>query len=213
MPGMDLNTIQTVYVDRVTKFDALEAYGGYTFNIPGNWDTDYGHVIRGKLLKSVTKTINGAPAVVRRPMVLGKVIAVNGTTVTLEKNSAVGAGLIGKTLTKVVAAGTVSNLAVTVTAIKDEEGRPNSTPLFTVDVTFSGAHGLTTNDWLGCEGLTTSDKASGISLESHNNADPTLAVVKEAKFENAKVTGPDAFKLSALKSSEIDANVLIFATF
>lgn len=204
--------VNTIYVNPMVHFDALEGILEPTLNLQGVWDRNYGHVTRGTLLKRVAgQTVQGIPGItVSRPMVLGKVISVNGNAVTLEKGAAGGAGLIGKTLTKVVTAGTVTALTVAVTDVRDTENATDARSLYPVVITFAGAHGLVAGDFVGCEGLATSDKADGVAYESHNaDHDNSVAVIVRAVLDNTKVVGPDAFKVSALTGARVRDGLLL----
>lgn len=205
-------SVQTIYTDPTVHFDALEGILEPVLNLQGVWDRAYGHVIRGHLTKRIAgQTVQGIAGItVNRPMVVGKVTAVNGNAVTLEKGAAAGSGLIGKTLTKLVAAGTVTALTVAVTDVRDTENSTDARNLYPVVVTFAGAHGLAVGDYVGCEGLTTADKADGISYESHNaDHDISVAIVIRGVLDNTKVVGPDAFKTSALTGARIRDGLLL----
>lgn len=204
--------VNTIYVDPTTHFDALEGILEPVLNLQGVWDRAYGHVTRGMLLKRVAgQTVQGiAGLTVERPMVLGKVITVTGNAVTLAAGSAGGAGLVGKTLTKVVEAGTVTDLTVTVADVRDTENSVDARTLYPVVITFSGAHGLAVGDYVGCEGLKTADVADGVSYESHNaDHDTSVAVVVRGVLDNTKVAGPDAFKAAALKGARVREGLLL----
>lgn len=215
MPGFT-NT-QKIYESPMVHFDALEGILEAPLNLQGIWDYDYGHVTRGHLLKRVTGKLpvtGNVTGTLERPMIVGKVIAVNGNTVTLDKGAAAGQGLIGKTLTKVTADGTITALTVTVVGVLDAEGALESRTLYPVNLTFSGAHNLAVGDYIGCEGLTDTDIADGISYESHNkDQDPTVAVTVRAVFKNDHIQGPDAFKVKALKSARVRDDLLLFSTY
>lgn len=204
--------VNAIYTDPTVHFNALEGILEPTLNLQGVWDRAYGHVTRGTLLKRVAgQTVQGiAGLTVARPMVLGKVVSVNGNAVTLDKGAAGGAGLIGKTLTKVVEAGTVTNLAVAVTDVRDTENAVDARSLYPVVITFAGAHGLVAGDYVGCEGLATADKADGVAYESHNaDHDTSVAVIVRGVLDNTKVIGPDALKTSALTGSRVREGLLL----
>lgn len=210
------NSVNTIYVDPSVQFDALEGILEPVLNVQGVWDRDYGHVVRGMLLKRVAgQTVQGIAGItVDRPMVLGKVVAVSGSTVTLDRGAAGSLKLAGKTLTKVTEAGAVSDLTVTVVDIRDTENSVDARTIYPVKVTFSGAHGLTVGDYVGCEGLKATDVADGVSYESHNaDQDTSVAVVVRGVLDNTKVVGPDAFKTKALVGSRVRDGLLLFCTF
>lgn len=214
MPG--LTNVQKIYESPMTHYDALEGILEPVLNLQGTWDKDYGHVTRGIPLKIAQGKLPlaGEPTGdVERPMIVGKVVAVAGSTVTLEKGAAAGAGLIGKTLTKVTEAGAISNLTVEVAGVVDTAGATESRSLYRVTMTFSGAHGLAVGDYVGCEGLVAADKADGVSYESHNkDDDTTVAVTVRGVFKNDHVAGPDAFKKAVL-GARVRYDLILFSTF
>ena len=214
MPG--LTNIQKIYESPMTHYDALEGILEPVLNLQATWDGAYGNVTRGIPLKIATGKLplsGNITGDVARPMIVGKVVAVAGSTVTLEKGAAAGAGLVGKTLTKVTSAGVVSALATTVAGVVDEKGATESRSLYRVVITFTAAHGLVVGDFVGCEGLTGTDKADGISYESHNyQDDPTVAVTVRGVFKNDHVAGPDAFKVAVLQG-RVRYDLLLFRTY
>lgn len=210
------NAVKQIYVDPTVHYDALEGILEPVLNLQGTWDPAYGHVTRGHMLKRVTGvTVQGiANVTVDRPMLVGKVTAVSGNVVTLAAGAAAGQGLVGKTLTKVTAAGVVSALTVTVSSLIDSEGALESRSLYPVNVTFSGAHGLTVGDFVGAEGLSTSDVADGISYESHNkDHDGSVAVTVRGVFDTTKLVGSDAVLVKFLVGARVRDGLLLFRTY
>ena len=207
-------TVQTLFKDPTTQFDSLEAILEKPLNIAGKWDTDYGHVTRGHMVKVVTKTVNGITEEFVRPILVGKVKAVSGAIVTLEAGAAAGQGLIGKTLNKVTAAGVVSALTTTVSAVVDTEGALESRTLYDVRITFSGAgHGLVAGDFVGCEGLTGTEAALGIIHESHNNDNGGAAVSFRAIYWTGKLIGNTALFQKWIANAKVYQNTLFFQTY
>lgn len=193
MPGMYATQELEVTAAKIVHFDQLEAIPNYALRLNAAWNRTYGHAARGTLVY-----VTDPATLTVTPIALGTVVAVNGNAVTLARGAAVDqTRLNGKTLTKIAADGTITDLPVTVQSVAGQPGSAQFLPQFEdVTVTFSGAHGLIAGDVIGSEGLTAQkikDSFDGMIYESKNSdQDIQVSVAVEIKARTALSIGAGA---------------------
>lgn len=182
MPGMNPVQLLEVTEAKLVHFDSIEAIPNYALRLNATWNRDYGHAARGTLVY-----ISDYNTLTVTPIGIATVTAVNGNTVTVAKGAALDpVRLNGKTLTKLAADGTVTDLPAAVTSVGSvAPGAPFRPQYDDVTITFAADPGLVPGDVIGSEGLTAEKvqaEFDGMIYESRNSdMDPQTAVAVEIK--------------------------------